>query len=266
MTASLNTSSSYNRLVSRHNNLVFALNGILSVSRSIDSTNTATCGVYCVWIISLQNIAELRKTLTHFQNNSLPQQGTGRPLNSKPENRAPPEDEQPSRHLLPEESTSSRNGSDDTLTSGIVNHGAVEEVTSDSGIEQSCSETQSDIDNLQFNRQPVPNDGTTLMEAMRESEHFRALIDQAHGITEHTSNQGDVLKLNSPESQNEAVPEIRTNGREEVLASSRMSPESFTTFKDHLDHIPEMNLPWQAMRSVPRCSCGTAFTFSTRKV
>ena len=31
-------------------------------------------------------------------------------------------------------------------------------------------------------------------------------------------------------------------------------------------HVPEMNLPWQPMRSTPQCGCGVAFTFSVRKV
>ena len=51
-----------------------------------------------------------------------------------------------------------------------------------------------------------------------------------------------------------------------VLAVSRLSPESYSTFKDHLDHVPEMNLPWQSLRSVRQCTCGVAFSFATRKV
>ena len=51
-----------------------------------------------------------------------------------------------------------------------------------------------------------------------------------------------------------------------ALAVSRLSPESYSTFKDHLDHVPEMNLPWQSLRSVCQCTCGVAFSFATRKV
>ena len=35
---------------------------------------------------------------------------------------------------------------------------------------------------------------------------------------------------------------------------------------DYLDHLPEMNLPWQPLRSVTRCSCGRVFTYLASKV
>ena len=53
---------------------------------------------------------------------------------------------------------------------------------------------------------------------------------------------------------------------QELSLASRLSPDSYTCFKEHLNHVPEMNLPWQPLRSVWQCSCGTAFSFSTRKV
>lgn len=54
--------------------------------------------------------------------------------------------------------------------------------------------------------------------------------------------------------------------RELSPLASRLSPDSYTCFKEYLNHVPEMNLPWQPLRSVWQCSCGTAFSFSTRKV
>ena len=44
------------------------------------------------------------------------------------------------------------------------------------------------------------------------------------------------------------------------------SPTSPAEFKGYLDHLPEMNLPWQPLRSVTRCACGRAFTFLVSKV
>ena len=44
------------------------------------------------------------------------------------------------------------------------------------------------------------------------------------------------------------------------------SPTSTAEFRGYLDHLPEMNLPWQPLRSVTRCSCGRAFTFLVSKV
>lgn len=45
-----------------------------------------------------------------------------------------------------------------------------------------------------------------------------------------------------------------------------MSPKSFETFKGYLVHMPEMNLPWESMRSVRQCTCGVSFSYSVRKV
>ena len=45
-----------------------------------------------------------------------------------------------------------------------------------------------------------------------------------------------------------------------------MSPKSFATFKGFLVHPPQMNLPWESMRSVRQCTCGVAFSYSIRKV
>ena len=36
--------------------------------------------------------------------------------------------------------------------------------------------------------------------------------------------------------------------------------------RDLLLHVPEMNLPWQSLRSVPQCLCGHTFSFTSRKV
>ena len=44
------------------------------------------------------------------------------------------------------------------------------------------------------------------------------------------------------------------------------SPTSSAEFRGYLDHLPEMNLPWQPLRSVTRCACGRAFTFLVSKV
>ena len=45
-----------------------------------------------------------------------------------------------------------------------------------------------------------------------------------------------------------------------------MSPRSYSTFKNSLVHVPEMNLPWESMRKTSQCGCGVTFSFSTRKV
>lgn len=44
------------------------------------------------------------------------------------------------------------------------------------------------------------------------------------------------------------------------------SPTPVSNLKDYLTHIPEMNLPWQSLRSAKTCSCGRAFTILVSKV
>ena len=63
-----------------------------------------------------------------------------------------------------------------------------------------------------------------------------------------------------------ADPTAATQLRRELSLASRLSPDSYTCFKEYLNHVPEMNLPWQPLRSVWQCPCGTAFSYSSRKV
>ena len=48
--------------------------------------------------------------------------------------------------------------------------------------------------------------------------------------------------------------------------SEVLSPRSYSVFKNNLLHVPEMNLPWALLRTSSKCSCGVAFSYSTRKV
>lgn len=45
-----------------------------------------------------------------------------------------------------------------------------------------------------------------------------------------------------------------------------MSPSSYSMFKESLLHVPELNLPWEPLRTASRCGCGVTFSYSTRKV
>ncbi len=62
-------------------------------------------------------------------------------------------------------------------------------------------------------------------------------------------------------SDSEPDPEDHSTDR-----TGTMSPKSFATFKGFLVHPPQMNLPWESMRSVRQCTCGIAFSYSVRKV
>ena len=94
--------------------------------------------------------------------------------------------------------------------------------------------------------------------------------DESNG----SSNSGDPPVVNScgDGSQSDGHLEVDTSTTKcEEDSHSKdqtgtMSPRSFATFKGLLVHTPEMNLPWESMRSVRQCNCGVTFSYSVRKV
>ena len=52
-------------------------------------------------------------------------------------------------------------------------------------------------------------------------------------------------------------------GERKVVRRNRISS---LYLRDLLLHVPEMNLPWEPLRSVTQCSCGHTFSFTRRKV
>ena len=81
----------------------------------------------------------------------------------------------------------------------------------------------------------------------------------------------DVICANSPGGDSEEVE--KDEGEEEreekmsvagkVVKRSRISS---LFLQDLLLHVPEMNLPWQPLRSESQCLCGHTFSFTSRKV
>ena len=45
-------------------------------------------------------------------------------------------------------------------------------------------------------------------------------------------------------------------------------PPTSTTaeIRDYVDHLPQMTLPWQPLRSITRCNCGRVFSYLASKV
>ncbi len=66
--------------------------------------------------------------------------------------------------------------------------------------------------------------------------------------------------------QLDICPEERGSQRVAVDPTGCLSPNSYSTFKKFLNHTPDLNLPWQSMRSVSQCGCGMAFSYARRKV
>lgn len=80
-------------------------------------------------------------------------------------------------------------------------------------------------------------------------------------LTPHRSLVDDAAASNSSDSDED----LAVQRRRERSATALLSPLTYSSFKDHLEHIPEMNLPWQPMRGVHQCGCGTTFSFAIRK-
>ena len=70
----------------------------------------------------------------------------------------------------------------------------------------------------------------------------------------------------SESKEEEEEEEGASSGQADSRAMNAMSPTSYSLFKECLEHVPEMNLPWQSMRNVRQCKCGVAFSYSVRKV
>ena len=116
------------------------------------------------------------------------------------------------------------------------------------------------------------------MEIVGETRvHFNVTL-QGGGKTENrgTGKGGNSLAPPTPHrglldgaagaSSSDLDEDLAVQRRRERSATALLSPLTYSSFKDHLEHIPEMNLPWQPMRAVQQCCCGTTFSFAIRKV
>lgn len=73
-------------------------------------------------------------------------------------------------------------------------------------------------------------------------------------------------RVNATSSTDAWLPSTIEQSIQKQLAQVCFSPRSYTDFKDHLEHIPEMILPWESLRRHSKCSCGISFSFTARKV
>ena len=73
-------------------------------------------------------------------------------------------------------------------------------------------------------------------------------------------------RANAPFSTDILLPSTIEQSIQKQLAQVCFSPRSYTDFKDHLEHISEMILPWESLRKHSKCSCGISFSFTARKV
>lgn len=95
--------------------------------------------------------------------------------------------------------------------------------------------------------------------------------DRQQYENEEPSNVGDATQAvieehNSVNTRDITSAEPNSSEDRSTDRTGTMSPTSFEVFKGFLVHMPEMNLPWESMRSVRKCTCGVTFSYSKRKV
>ena len=138
----------------------------------------------------------------------------------------------------------------------------------------SHTETESEVTSLQEDDSSKQTEVSST-EAERNSEEKEGNIKQEDDVNSQTS-----ASVNEPLSHTEGQNSMdakdpslplgldpdSTPNDHSTDRTGTMSPNSFATFKGFLVHTPEMNLPWESMRSVRQCTCGVTFSFSIRKV
>ena len=123
--------------------------------------------------------------------------------------------------------------------------------------------------------------GNTSVDDVKESREY-STVEVSNGKNTEPLSQTDELKtsrLGSKELKIDIPTSISAlNGEEDTCSlevarselvkdpTGCLSPKSYSVFKDFLTHTPDMNLPWQSMRLTSQCSCGVSFSYSHRKV
>ena len=116
--------------------------------------------------------------------------------------------------------------------------------------EMSSPDVEAENETTENNSSQIQNRSSSQESVENIQDNPANTEDQAQAETEITESE----KLNSD-------PEDYSTDR-----TGTMSPKSFATFKGFLVHPPQMNLPWESMRSVRQCTCGVTFSYSVRKV
>jgi hypothetical protein len=115
---------------------------------------------------------------------------------------------------------------------------------------QNGNSSQDSVESLQEDP-PNTKDQTQTESEIAESEELSNSVDRVDNSCSAAAAASD----SEPDPEDHSVDRTGT-----------MSPKSYAIFKGFLVHPPQMNLPWQSMRSVRQCTCGVAFSYSVRKV
>ena len=123
---------------------------------------------------------------------------------------------------------------------------------------QNGSSSQESAENIQDNPANTENQAQAETE-ITESEKLNSVDTATNSCMAAAAMEPDLEDHRA--STTEPDPEDHSTDR-----TGTMSPKSFATFKGFLVHPPQMNLPWESMRSVRQCTCGVTFSYSVRKV
>ena len=110
--------------------------------------------------------------------------------------------------------------------------------------------------------------GLEKLDKERSIESGSAPPDPPTTTTTTVVERENTTDFNTTTDRTDSSTTDRENHARASLSPPRLSPSpsSPAELRSYLDHLPEMNLPWQPLRTAIRCSCGRAFTFLVSKV
>ena len=138
-----------------------------------------------------------------------------------------------------EEERTESDGEDTDSSAGMVRRGYEAETDSHQISNTTTSDGDADITSTDLNTGLTPTDTS---------------VDDTNTVSAYNSN-----KLNDDSERLPLAPPP-------LPPSSSPAPSSTAEWRRYLDHLPEMNLPWQPLRTVTQCSCGRAFSYLVSRV
>ena len=117
--------------------------------------------------------------------------------------------------------------------------------------------------------QAMENNPSQTQNGNSSQESTENVQDDSPSTEDQTQAEAETNEVNSDNAVDNSCTTAVSEPDSEDHSTDRtgtMSPKSFATFKGFLVHPPQMNLPWEPMRSIRQCTCGIAFSYSVRKV
>lgn len=173
---------------------------------------------------------------------------------------------------LPNVSTSDTEAGNNRTKTGSETESGTDMVDTSMISEASPTDTVADLGNTNITLTTAAADTNTTMTDTNTTmtDTNTAMADTNTALTNKVAVEHSTVGTNTVKTQ------VTDEGRAErslspppfSVSPRRLSPvpNSTADVRSYLDHLPEMNLPWQPLRSVTHCACGRAFTFLVTKV